>query len=71
MHTNDITEDPVVAIATVIQVQAPTSAKPGDEESLFRIEGPAGINIHARSPQEIALSVLAEVVQLHLSLIHI
>lgn len=38
-----------------------------DEKSLSRIEGPAGIDINARTPQEIALSALAEIVRLRRS----
>lgn len=40
-----------------------------DESALARLKGPAGIHINAQLPEEIALSVLAEIIQLRRSTI--
>ena len=57
----------VVSARKLEALKAQLQADGMDDESLARIDGPAGIDINARSPQEIALSVLAEVVKIRRS----
>jgi xanthine dehydrogenase accessory factor len=40
------------------------AAQGATEESLKRVRAPAGLDIHAKSPEEIAVSILAEIIQL-------
>jgi xanthine dehydrogenase accessory factor len=47
------------------QIREALVAQGVSEAELVRVRGPAGLDIGARAPEEIALSVLAEIVRLH------